>query len=175
LIRGPKDCEQRREGGQRRDHSDEHRRHAAVPHGFQEVHGEEKEAGQRERDCDARDHDRSAGGGDGTGQRRRRVMPARVAPLGSAHDEQRVVDRHAEAEHRDDVCRKYRHLGQGGEQARDRERTEDGEHTHEHRRGRGDQATEDEDHEYEQDRHRDQFGLHDVRLDLGVRVVKERQ
>ncbi len=156
------------------DHRHQHGRHAAEPHRAQEHLREEQQRAERDRDGQAGERHGAPG-------RRHRGHQSRLGVLAGAellaeprHDEQRVVDREAETQHRDDVDREDRHVREQAEHPQHGEGTEDGESADRERQaGRG-QAAEDDDEQDEQDRHRERLGAGDVLADLGGDVAGDR-
>ena len=162
------DGEQRGQHGQRGQHVHRDGGHPAVAHRAQEVLGEQHQAGQRDRDRDARDRDGAARGGHRPGDRLLDGrLPVQFLAEPGDHEEP-VVDAQAQAQDRGDVHRVDGNRGGHGEQPQHGERAEDGHAADRHRqRGRG-QAAEDHQQQDQQDRHREPLGLGDVGGDLGV-------
>ena len=160
--------EQRGHDGQRGQHVHHDRGHAAVAHGAQEHLGEQHQAGQRDRDGDARHGDGAAGRGHGPGQRFLHRGPgAQFLPEPGGH-EQPVVDGQAQAEDCGDVDGVDRHVGDQGQQAQRGERAEDADRADRQRQAGGGQAAEDHQQQDQQHRHGDPLGPADVGLDLIV-------
>ena len=151
---GPERDQQRREEGEGGEYGEPDDDGAADAHRRQERSLEEEQGAQSDGDCEAREDDRVSGRVERGDQR---VVPARtpleLVPV-ATDDEQRVVDRHAEADQRGHVDRVHgdvdhvgergdgRHAGDHGERAdADRQRrcghrAEDGDQ-HQQRRAAG--------------------------------------
>src|SRR6185437_15589337 len=103
--------EQRGQDGERGDHVDRDRGHAAVAHGAQEDRLEQHQARQRERDRDPGDEDGAARGGHGPRDGALYALLAAQFLAEPGDDEQAVVDAEAEAHDRGDVDRVDRDRG----------------------------------------------------------------
>ena len=128
---------QQRDRDERRDQRDQH---AAVAHRAQKRQRQRDQREQADRDGDAAEHD-------GAARRLHRPLHGLVAAvavgalLAPARDhEQRVVDRHAQADQRDQELHDRRHRGQLGEPEQQHERghdRHDRHHDRHHRQERG--------------------------------------
>ena len=95
---GPEGHEESREEGQGREHRDRHDERAPDPHRGYEGALEEVEGAQPDRDCGSREDDgvprRVERRDEGVGEAGATLQLLAIA----AHDEERVVDRHAETD-----------------------------------------------------------------------------
>ena len=100
-------------------------------------------------------------------------LPLRHLLAEPADDEQPVVDRQAEAEHRDDVDREDGDVGGQAEQSQHREGAEDRQAADRERQARRGEAAEDDDEQHQHDRQRDLLGPADVLAHLGGDVAAD--
>ena len=133
-------ADDRQERGQERqpvEDRDPHDDGARGAHRGEEGALEEEHRREPYRDGDAGEGDGAAGGGDGGGDR---VLAARACGQlvsEAVDDEERVVDRHAEADQGDDVERVLRDVGVTVEEEGPRQPTDDGEDAHPEREAGG--------------------------------------
>ena len=114
---------------------------------------QEQHAEEADRHGEPGEQDRAARRGDGARQRLRRRARTNLLTE-AAHDEERVVDRHAQADHADDVRRVDRHRDETGEEERAGHRAGHRQAAHRQRQRGGDDRAEDE-QEQQRDRGQD--------------------
>ena len=135
---------------------------------------EQEQPGQPDGDGDAAEGDRLAGRPDRALDRFTDRPAAAQFLAEPAHDEQRVVDRQREAEHRGDVEHEDAHLDLLGDDVDEREAAGDRQARHEERHPGRDDRGEDEHQDEGHDRQRDELGLLEVLLGLLGGVLRDR-
>ena len=174
-IRGGEDeaadrPEQRRDQGERRDHRDDHGHCCARAHLGDQRDTHDGQRHHRDDHRQAREDHRGSGGADratgGVGPTTATFHLAAIA----RHDEQRVVDRHGDTEHRDDARRGLVHRHELGAQGHQHHRQRDTDDAGDQRDEGRDQRTERDDHHHERDRETDQLGLAALFHDLDERT-----
>ena len=145
---------QQRDRHERRDERDQH---PAVAHRAQERQRQRDQREQADRHRDAAEDDRAAGGLHRVLHRLVAAAPVRALLAPARYDDQRVVDRHAQADQRDQELHDRRHGGQLGQPEQQQERREDRDDRH-HQRDEGEERRE---HEGQHDQRPDaaQHGL----------------
>ena len=93
----------------------------------------------------------------------------------AVRDEERVVDRDAEADERDDVLGVDGDVGHAREDEHPRDPADDGEHAHPERDERRDDAPEHDEQQDERERERDRLGAAQVFLEHDVETVRDRE
>jgi hypothetical protein len=147
---------------------------AAEPDGRQRARPEPEQPGEADGHGNAREQHRLAGRADGALHRLLDRPAASELLAESAGDEQGVVDREREAEHRRDVQHVDAHLGLLGDEADDPERGRDRETGDEQRHARRDERCEHEDQDQRRDRQGDRLGAREVLLGQAGRVLLDR-
>ena len=140
----PELCEH---GDQERVGDQDRRQHAqgrADPELGHEVEAEEREAGDRDRNREAREQHCPAGGGARLGGRVDRRHPFVQELSEPRDDEERVVDPDADADHRHEDRRDRVDVGQPGEDEEEDERRSDGHERQRDRNGGRDERAEDD-------------------------------
>ena len=135
---------------------------------------EQEQPGQPDGDRDAAERDGLAGGRDGPLDGLADGPAAAQLLAEAADDEQRVVDRQGEAEHRRDVEHEDAHLDLLGDEVDEGEAAGDREAGDEERHPGRDDRGEDEDEDERDDRQRDELGLLEVLLGLLGGVLGDR-
>ena len=162
---GAEPVEERRQRDERDDSGRERHEHAAEPHRVEELLREDEQAGHRRSHGERAEDDRPARGPHRRGERLGAVPVPGGLLTPSRDDEERVVDREAEAEARDEVERedgKRMHLD-GDPEPEEREGDRAG--ADERRQERGDEAAEHPERQQQDERERDQLGPTQIALD----------
>ena len=138
----PEDRRQERQG---EDHRAQHDERAGDPDRADGRRLEQQQPGQADRDRDPAERDRLAGGRHGPLDGLADGPAAAQLLAEAADDEQRVVDREREPEHRRDVEHEDAHLDLLGDEVDERQAARDGEAGDEQRHAGRDERGEDED------------------------------
>ena len=150
----------------------EHRgEHAADAHRVQEGLREGEQRGQGHRNRDRAEQDGPPGGGHGPPQRFAAGPHAcELLPV-PRDDEEAVVDREAEPEAGDEVCREDGQRREGVDDPQAEEGREDRHEPADRRESRRNQAAEDEQRQHEEERKREELRAHEILLDLGGHLL----
>ena len=152
---------QQRDRGQHGDRDDDDR---PDRHRVSDLRVDQEQPGERDDDGHAGEHDGHPGRAHG---RRARLPGVAAGPqllAVAGEDEQRVVDRDADAEHRGHVRDEDRHLHRLREQVDDRARDRHGRDAERQRQRGGGQRAEDDEQDQQHDRQADELGLLEVAL-----------
>ena len=160
-------ADQRRQEGQGRDERGEHDQDRAQAETDGDVHGHHGHADHGDHDREAAEEDGAAGRCSGRRDSVGLGQPAAALLAIAADDEQRVVDAHREAQHRDDVRREHAHRVELPDQRDQAEREQDRDDAQQQRHAGRDQGAEHEDQHDEGRRHAEDLGL----LEVGLRQL----
>ena len=146
---GSEHCEHRRQQGERGQHRDDRDQHAADAHPAQQRQRQDDHRQKPDRDGRAGDDHRVAGVGHRLDERRLDVVPVAELIAEAEDHQQRVVDRHAEADQRDQELDDDRDVRDVGQRPHQGEGVEDRRHRDGDRHQHGGQRAEDEEQDHE--------------------------